>query len=143
MKHLHGTAVALNGFGVLIRGPSGSGKSDLALRLIGGGAELIADDQVIIKVLGEKPHISAPAAIRGLIEVRGLGVVNIGAVNSTPLCLIVNLKLHETIERMPEIIYELCEGFNIATIDMNAFTISAPEKIKMALGVQSGKVKMV
>jgi HPr kinase/phosphorylase len=143
MKYLHATAVSLNGLGVLIRGPSGSGKSDLALRLIGRGARLIADDQVIIEAVGEKLHLSAPRATYGLIEVRGLGIVNIGAVKNTWLSLIVNVKLCEEIERMPEIKRELHEGISITTIEIDAFHASAPEKIKIALRIQSGEINLV
>ena len=57
---VHASCVALDGNGVLLRGPSGSGKSDLALRLIDGGAVLVADDQVALTVEGEKILASAP-----------------------------------------------------------------------------------
>ena len=143
MKYLHGTAISLNELGVLIRGPSGSGKSDLALRLIGGGAELIADDQVIIEAVSEKLYLSAPLAICGLLEVRGLGVINVGAVKNIWLALIVNIKLCEEIERTPEIKYELHEGISIATIEIDAFHASALEKIKIALRIQNGEINLV
>ena len=151
MTQLHATAISLNGIGVVLRGPSGCGKSDLALRLIDDGADLVADDRVELDVVGEKLHLSAPVTIRGLIEVRGLGVVNIGAVEDVPLHLIVelippvkpNAKPGEQIQRMPEVKDELIDGITIPVIDLDAFEISAPAKIKMALRIQDGKATLV
>ena len=82
-KLLHATCVALDGrdgpLGVLLRGPSGAGKSDLALRLIDRGARLVADDQCEVKVedgaAGSRWIARAPAAIVGVLEVRGLGLM--------------------------------------------------------------------
>ena len=71
---LHATAISINGQAVLLIGPPGSGKSDLALRLIDRGALLIADDQVALTEVDGVLHASAPAATAGLIEVRGLGI---------------------------------------------------------------------
>src|SRR6185312_10220968 len=68
---LHATTVAIDGAAVLLRGPSGSGKSDLALRLIDAGARLVADDQSELRRVGEVVVVRAPDALRGLIEVRG------------------------------------------------------------------------
>lgn len=73
---VHGTAVALSGRGVLITGPSGAGKSALALQLMAFGAQLVADDRVMILREGESLIASAPDAIRGLIEARGVGILS-------------------------------------------------------------------
>jgi len=74
MLRIHGTCVALSGLGVLLRGPSGSGKSDLALRLIDGGAKLVADDQVELALdAAGRVMARAPATLSGLLEVRGIG----------------------------------------------------------------------
>src|SRR5690349_5084103 len=70
-SYAYGTCVAKDGAGVLLIGPPGSGKSDLALRLLYQGFQLIADDQVAIEDGIAKP----PAALAGLLEVRGLGIV--------------------------------------------------------------------
>ncbi|MBT3989792.1 MAG: aldolase [Rhodospirillaceae bacterium] len=143
MTQLHATAVALDGIGVLIRGPSGSGKSDLALRLIDDGADLIADDRVELDTVDGKLHLTAPVTIRGLIEVRGIGLVNIGAVQDVPLALIVELKPRDKTERLPEVKEELIDGITIPVIDIDAFEISAPAKIKMALHIQDGKASLI
>src|SRR5690348_6821760 len=71
---VHGTAVAIDGEAVLLLGPSGAGKSDLALRLIETGAQLVADDQAELRRSGSLILVSAPAAIFGLIEARGIGI---------------------------------------------------------------------
>ena len=64
---VHATAVAIDGEAILLRGPSGSGKSDLALRLIDGGAQLVADDQTLLRREGERVLASAPPAIARLV----------------------------------------------------------------------------
>ncbi len=85
MIRVHGTSVALGGDGILLRGPSGSGKSDLALRLIADGARLVADDQTELRGVGETLEMAAPAAIAGRLEVRGVGILRVPAVPSAPL----------------------------------------------------------
>ncbi|HJZ14329.1 MAG TPA: hypothetical protein VJ251_02575, partial [Stellaceae bacterium] len=74
---VHATAIAIDGRAVLLRGPSGAGKSDLALRLIDGGARLVADDQAELRRAGERVMVRAPAEIAGLIEVRGIGILQV------------------------------------------------------------------
>jgi HPr kinase/phosphorylase len=77
---IHASAVAFGPAGaVLIEGPSGSGKSALALALIGAGADLVADDRTVIFAQGGVLYARAPAAIAGLVEVRGLGVIRLAA----------------------------------------------------------------
>ena len=109
---VHGTTIAFGGKAVLLRGPSGSGKSSLALRLMespGNGlgprlllARLIADDQTLLEMKGGEIWASAPANIAGLLEVRGLGLLKVKAVSAKPLALVVDLVPSQKIERMPE-----------------------------------------
>ena len=73
-QQVHGTCIAIDGAGVLLRGPSGCGKSDLALRLIDGGAVLVADDRVSLEARAGDLVASAPDALAGLLEVRGVGI---------------------------------------------------------------------
>jgi hypothetical protein len=73
---LHASAVSVCGRGLLIQGASGSGKSSLALALMALGAQLIADDRVVLRREGAHLRAAAPEAIRGLIEARGLGLLN-------------------------------------------------------------------
>src|SRR5262249_59747688 len=86
---------------VLIRGPSGSGKSDLGLRLIDAGARLVADDQSELQRHGEFVIVRSPAAIAGLIEVRGVGIVRVESLAEAPLALIADLLPPDAIERLP------------------------------------------
>ena len=74
---VHGTVVAIEGEAMLLRGPPGAGKSDLALRLIDGGARLVADDQALLRRADNQVLARAPAAIAGLIEVRGVGILRV------------------------------------------------------------------
>ncbi|MBT3917261.1 MAG: hypothetical protein HN731_14510 [Rhodospirillaceae bacterium] len=143
MTQLHATAIAIDGLGVIIRGPSNSGKSDLALRLIDEGAELVADDRVDIEKNGTGLELSAPENLHGLIEVRGVGVAVIGAAQKAPLNLIVDLKPSQHIERMPEQGEESIEGISIPVVELDPFEASTVAKIKLALRIQSGKVTLV
>src|SRR5580693_1856546 len=93
----HATTVAIDGRGVLLRGPSGSGKSDLALRLIDAGARLVADDQSELSRHGETIIVRAPAAIAGLIEVRGVGILRVDTIAEAPLALVADLTTPELI----------------------------------------------
>lgn len=87
-----GTAVALNGAAVWIKGASGAGKSLLALDLIARGCVLIADDRVLIGKDEDGPVLSAPPAIRGLIEARGIGLLKTEpAPHPVPLKWVVDL----------------------------------------------------
>lgn len=88
---LHASCVALEGRGLLILGPSGSGKSSLALQMIGLGAALVADDQVDVTCAGDALVAAAPPALAGLIEARGVGLLRARPVAFVPLHLAVDL----------------------------------------------------
>lgn len=131
---VHGTAVAVDGAGVLLRGPSGSGKSDLALRLIEAGfALLVADDQSEIRPGKGEPVLTAPPALQGLLEVRGVGIVATATVPSAPLRLIVDLALPEKIERLPENRTEAVFGYAVPVLFLSPFEASAPAKLRAAV----------
>ena len=88
---LHASTVAIDGRAVLITGPSGSGKSDLALRLLDRGFTLVSDDQTIVKKDGDRLLASAPPNIAGKLEIRGIGIVDMERVDNVPVALIVEL----------------------------------------------------
>lgn len=126
---VHGTAVAIDGWGVLLTGKSGAGKSDIALRLIDRGAELVADDYVEINA---ELSLSAPAALAGKIEVRGVGICNRLFAPHTALRLLV--ELGEDGERLPSSppLTDF-QGWSLPHLRLNGFSASAPIKVELAL----------
>ncbi|MDJ0629750.1 MAG: HPr kinase/phosphatase C-terminal domain-containing protein [Rhodobacter sp.] len=96
----HASCVSLGGNAVLILGAAGSGKSALALQLMAFGAMLVADDRTEVTVPDAWPVASAPAAIRGRIEVRGIGILSATPAPPAPIVLAVDLDKIET-ERLP------------------------------------------
>jgi len=133
MTQVHATCIAIDGNGVLLRGPSGSGKSDLALRLIDGGGALVADDRVDLNATGGQLIASAPDNLRGLLEVRGLGIVQREACAEIPIMLIVDLVPADDVERMPEPHYAELQGVEIRLVRLAPFQASTPAKIRMGL----------
>lgn len=138
--NVHATAVALrHGKGwraALLRGPSGSGKSDLALRLIETGARLVADDRTELVRQGRMVMASAPARIAGLIEARGIGIVKLGRdqlVKRAELILLVDLAHPERIERLPEPASESVLGVELPVVALAPFEASAAAKLRLAL----------
>lgn len=92
MKIAHqATCVALNGRGLLIEGPPGSGKSSLALALIDRGAVLVGDDGVLLELRGDRVMASPHPNIAGKLEVRNLGLLDFPAVSEVPVALVVRL----------------------------------------------------
>jgi HPr kinase/phosphorylase len=138
---VHGTCVALGQRAALLRGESGSGKSDLALRFLalpGDGdlrPHLVADDQVWIDLEDGLPIASAPEKLAGLIEVRGLGIAEMPFVAATPLVLVCDLVAGEDVPRMPSEQWDrvLLAGGSIPALRLSAFEESAPLKLRMAL----------
>jgi HPr kinase/phosphorylase len=126
----HGTAVAIDGEAVLLRGPSGAGKSDLALRLIDRGARLVADDQTLLRRVGNRVIATAPPTIAGLIEIRGIGIVTVEASDAAPLFLIADLIPLGEVERMPERNLETILGVPVPLIALAALEASAAAKLR-------------
>lgn len=138
---VHATCVALRPRGrtwraALLRGPSGAGKSDLALRAIDAGGRLVADDQTRIERRGRTLQASAPAALAGLLEVRGIGIVKLGRgqlLARAPLALLVDLVPAEQIERMPDAATESLSGLDLPVLQLAPFEASALAKLHIAL----------
>jgi len=135
---LHATCVALDGRALLLRGPSGSGKSDLALRLIDAGALLVADDQTEVLRLDRRLVARAPASIAGQLEVRGLGIVPQPALAVAPLALVVDLVRAEEVERLPGDRVEILLGEPVPAIALDPFAASAIAKLRLALEQLTG-----
>lgn len=129
---LHATAIVIEGSAILLRGPPGAGKSDLALRLIDGGARLVTDDQAELRRVGKQILVRAPASIAGLLEVRGVGILRVDAVEEAPLGMLVDLVPSTEVERLPESRFEEVLGLAVPLIALAAFEASAPAKLRLA-----------
>ncbi len=133
MTMAHATCVSLSGAGVLLRGPPGCGKSDLALRLIDGGAVLVADDQVSLEARGGKLFARPPDAIAGKLEVRGIGIVTMPFDTEAPVILAVDLVAPDAVERMPDISRCAYLGIEVPLLALTPFEASAPAKVRLAV----------
>lgn len=100
LANVHASCVAVAGRGLLICGPSGSGKSALALQLMALGAELVADDRVILQRRDAQVMAHCPPALQGMIEARGLGLLRARPLSAAPLALVADLGAAET-DRLP------------------------------------------
>lgn len=131
-ENLHASCVAIDGRAVLISGPSGSGKSDLTLRLLDRGFVLVSDDRTIIRKDGDKLIAAAPERIRGKLEIRGVGIVDMPTVTDTRVALVVELT--SDIQRLPDDSRErIILGTGVPLISVDAMTASAASKVALAL----------
>lgn len=130
-ERIHATTIAIGGRGVMLRGASGAGKSDLALRLIDRGAVLVSDDYSEVAVEGGALIASVPATIAGQIEVRGVGIVEMSHVSPVTVALVV--ELGGAVERLPEARTVPVLGIAVPALALDAFAASAPIKVEMAL----------
>ncbi len=128
---IHATTIAIGGRGVLIAGPSGSGKSDLALRLIDRGAVLVADDRTRVRRDGDRLVADVPDAISGRLEVRGLGILTTAWLTDVPLSLCV--WLGEEAERLPPARVRTIAGVDLPELLLDPRPASAAIKVELAL----------
>ncbi|MBO7556019.1 MAG: HPr kinase/phosphatase C-terminal domain-containing protein [Alphaproteobacteria bacterium] len=137
-ENIHANTISLLGKGILILGPSGSGKSDISLRLIcNHNAVLIADDRTLIQVQNGVLKASCPKNIKGLLEVRGVGICKIPHKEKATISLVVELvDSLEKITRLPENRTMEILNIQIPSIKIYPFEVSAPEKIIAAICYQ-------
>jgi serine kinase of HPr protein (carbohydrate metabolism regulator) len=129
---IHASTVASEGRAVLITGPSGSGKSDLALRLLDRGFTLVSDDRTIVRKDGDRLVASAPPNIAGKLEIRGIGIVDMETAGDMPVALLVELT--SEIQRLPDDSRERpILGVRLPLITIDAMTASAPSKVALGL----------
>jgi serine kinase of HPr protein (carbohydrate metabolism regulator) len=129
---IHATCVETAGIGVLLRGPSGSGKSDLALRLIESGARLVADDRTDLTLAEGVLVGSCPQTIAGRLEVRGIGIVALANVARTRVGLAVDLAAAADIDRLPGPHHCTYLGIELPLIAVAPFEASAVAKLRLA-----------
>jgi len=129
---VHASTVALEGRAVLITGLSGSGKSDLALRLLDRGFVLVSDDRTIVRRDGTRLIASAPPNIAGKLEIRGIGIVDMKHVEDIPVSLLVELS--GDIQRMPDEDHRRAIlGVDLPLVHIDATAASAASKVSLAL----------
>jgi serine kinase of HPr protein (carbohydrate metabolism regulator) len=140
MLRVHATCVEVGGAGVLLRGASGAGKSDLALRLIDDGAALVADDQVELRAAKGALVAAPPAVLAGMIEVRGLGLARLPSLPQTRVRLVVDLDGVGPIERLPK--SASCDYLGVAVplIRLAAFEASTAAKVRLAVRLATGDI---
>src|SRR3569832_1756400 len=137
---LHATSVAIGRGAVLLLGISGSGKSDLALRLIEQDGRLVSDDQTIVTFKGGRLLASAPRTLQSQIEVRGLGIVKLPpkrVARQAPVVLLVELVAPSEVERMPQATRRKILGRSLPLLRLAPFEASAPAKLRLAMSTLS------
>ena len=134
MENIYATCLELNHKGILLIGPSGSGKSDLALRLIKEKqAKLIADDRTDVELISGEVVATCPQTIQGLLEVRGIGIVKMPHKEQTKISLVIELTNNlEEIERLPQDETTTLLGVEIKKIRLYPFELSAVHKVALA-----------
>ena len=126
---LHGSCGARRGLAVLLLGRSGAGKSDLLLRLVDRGFDLVADDRVVV----EGGEAAPPEALAGLIEIRGLGVLRMAHV--APVKLGLAILLDEPAVRLPQ---PERHPLGVPLLRMDPFAWSAAYRVEIALDCLAG-----
>jgi HPr kinase/phosphorylase len=131
---IHASCAARDGHGVLLLGPPGSGKSDLVLRLLDHGFQLVADDRVDV----EHGIASPPAALAGLLEVRGLGLLRMPHAAEARLALAVELARGERLPN-PSTHPEL----DLPLVHVDPAACSAPQRVALALNCALGHANLL
>lgn len=143
MEQIHASCVSVDDIGIVIRGAPGSGKSDLAARLIDGGGELVADDRVDLVCRDGAIVAAAPVSIAGLLEIRGVGILRLPYRATIRVGLAIGLVARETIERVPE--SAVCDymGITVPLLRLWPFEPSATVKVRFAIAALRGAVAWI
>lgn len=145
MERINATTVAIEGHGVLLRGPTGAGKSDLALRLLREGGHLVADDYTEVECEGVRLIAHAPATIAGMLEVRGIGILRVTPVSPAVLVACIDLVQTRGVERMPEerSIPVGNTGRHLPLFRLAPFEASAAAKVRLIVQLCTGRIQRV
>jgi serine kinase of HPr protein (carbohydrate metabolism regulator) len=136
---LHASCAVWDGRAVLLRGQPGAGKSELLLRLIvEAGADLLADDQVLLHRDGAQLIARPSAHLRGVLEVRGLGLVQLAAADPAPVTLLA--ELHAAPARLPDPATRTLLGCTVRRIEIDPAAPSAVAKLQLALGARQATI---
>ena len=133
---LHGTTIAIQGKAVLLIGKPGVGKSSLALQLIDRGACLVADDQTCLTPEKGEVYAACPEALKGLLEVRGIGICPFPSQNKSPLSLVVEICELDDIHRLPEPTFVTYHGVQIPSLKLAQYDPLGPLKVELTLGTK-------
>lgn len=137
---LAGTVIAINGRAALLRGPSGSGKSDLAFRLVEQeGAFLVGDDHVDLDLQNGDLIARPKPGWQGKLELRGLGIVTLPAVEVAKLSLVVDLVARERVPRLPDPVFEAFHSIKLPRLALHSFDATTPAKLRIALAALPDK----
>ncbi|TCH98900.1 aldolase [Roseococcus sp. SYP-B2431] len=136
---LHASCAALEGEAVVILAPPGGGKSDLLLRLMGRGWDLVADDQLVLKAVDGRLQASPPPKLAGRMEVFGLGLVDGLRWRSAPLRLAARLVRREEVRRLPAPQQWESLGLALPLLELNGAAVSAPDVLACAMGALAKK----
>ena len=141
-KKIHGTLLDVYGIGVLLVGESGIGKSEIALELVKKGHRLVADDSVIVSAANRKLYGKAPSPLKGFLEVRGLGIINViqmfGVVsirNSKHVSLIISLEKAENVKSIDRLLNKV-DSKNILGLDIPLVRLPVSEGRSMSYLVE-------
>jgi HPr kinase/phosphorylase len=142
VETVHATAISMDGRAALIRGESGAGKSDLALRCLALSPSLlfpvtpllVADDRVRLERTGDRVLASAPETIRGHMEVRGAGIIEVPSADNSHVVLVVDLVSPSDVPRMPDpSLRAPLLGVDLPLLRLAPFEASAPIKLLIRL----------
>jgi serine kinase of HPr protein (carbohydrate metabolism regulator) len=128
---VHASAVLVGARAVLIRGPSGAGKSQLVLDLIAAAAErrlfgrLVGDDRVLLESAGGRLLVRPAAALAGLIELRGAGILRLDYEPCAVVGLVVDLADADA-ERLPESRQVVVEGITLPRLGVATGAAALP-----------------
>ncbi|MGE5566416.1 MAG: HPr kinase/phosphorylase [Parcubacteria group bacterium] len=120
--------------GALIEGPSGTGKSDLAIRMMVNGFRLVADDRTVVWTSGRRLYGKAPEALSGLLEARGVGIIPQPPLEFCEIVLLVECRREPgAVERMPDSTPTDVMGVPLPRIELWPFEAAGPAKLRRAL----------